>query len=131
MANLFHRVRIAVVSYNTKIAEDVHVAAYHTQYEMACRGPHKRRRIEGFLLQGFNEVILKYTKAHKNIVLFFLRHRLFFHWVLTRHILSIWSSKGGVMNAFMHLVDDHLVPSLEILHIHVIFWNFYNIHVIH
>ena len=34
------------------------------------------------------------------------------------------------MNAFMHLVDDHLVPSLGILHIHVIFWNSYNIHVI-
>jgi hypothetical protein len=29
--------------------------------------------------------------------------------------------RGSVMNAFMHLVDDHLVPSLEILHIHVIF----------
>jgi hypothetical protein len=29
-----------------------------------------------------------------------------------------------IMNALMHLVDDHLVPSLEILHIHVIFENF-------
>jgi hypothetical protein len=27
----------------------------------------------------------------------------------------------SVMNAFMHLVDDHLVLSLRILHIHVIF----------
>jgi len=26
-----------------------------------------------------------------------------------------------VMNAFMHLVDDHLVSSIGILHIHVIF----------
>jgi hypothetical protein len=95
MANLFRQVRIVVVSYNSKIAEAVHVAAYHTQYEMACRGPHKRWHIEGFLLQGFNEVVLKHTKAHKNIVLFFLRHRLFFHWVLTRHILSVWSSNGG------------------------------------
>jgi hypothetical protein len=39
--------------------------------------------------------------------------------------------RGSVMNAFMYLVDDHLVPSLGILHIHVIFWNSYNIHVLH
>jgi hypothetical protein len=29
--------------------------------------------------------------------------------------------RGSVMNAFMYLVDDYLVSSLEILHIHVIF----------
>ena len=31
----------------------------------------------------------------------------------------------------MYLVDDHLIPSLGILHIHVIFWNSYNIRILH
>jgi hypothetical protein len=37
---------IALVSINSKIAEVVHVTMYCAQYEMACRGLHKRRRIE-------------------------------------------------------------------------------------
>jgi hypothetical protein len=51
----------------------------------------------GFPLQGFSEAVLKHTTAHKNNVLFFLRHmffsyRVFLYKVLTRQIL--WSSKG-------------------------------------
>jgi hypothetical protein len=38
--------------------------------------------------------------------------------------------RESIMNAFMHLMDDHLVTSFKILHIYVIFWNFYNIYVI-
>jgi hypothetical protein len=37
---------IAVISINSKIAEVVHVAAYCIEYEMACKGLHKKQRIE-------------------------------------------------------------------------------------
>ena len=38
---------------------------------------------------------------------------------------------ANVMNVFIYLMDDHLDQSLGILHIHIIFWNSYSIHVIH
>jgi hypothetical protein len=61
-----------------------------------------------FSFQNFNEIILKHSKVYKNIVFFFFSHKFFLKSflgkVLTRHIISLLSSKGKCYEYIQALV---------------------------